>query len=481
MSANPWNRRHPRLNRLARAAFGGISRRLTVLLGGPARFRVVAMLACVLALVSADQGTVGAVGLEIQQSMGFGNTELGSLVAVSSAAGAVAVLPVGVLTDRVNRVRLLTACIALWSLAMVAGALADSLSWLLASRVAVGALTAAATPSVVSLVGDFFPAAERGRIYGFILSGEMIGAGFGLLAGSALAHLLSWRAAFWLLALAGGAFVFVLARKLPEPERGVQSRLPEAAPDDTARRAVRRRGIEPDPAAVLRRDPVHMSLWQAIRYVLSIRTNVALIVASVVGYFFFAGVRTFAVVFVHQQYGLGQAALMGLVLLVGLGALLGVLSGGRLADHLTRRGRVSARMVVPAIAYVAAAVFFVPGLLTTSTTVALPFLFVAAASSAAAIPPLDAARLDVVHYRLWGRAESIRTFLRVGGEAIAPVLFGVLADALGPGGTTSAQGLRYAFLIMLLPLVANGVVLLRGRHAYPRDVSAAAASERMRR
>lgn len=500
MSAKPWNERHRRLNRFLHAVFDGVWRRMLVLLGGPTRFRVVAMLAGVLALVTADQGAVAAVGPEIQESMGIGNTELGSLTAVSSAAGAVAVLPVGVLTDRVNRVRFLTACIVLWSLAMIGGALADSLPWLLCSRVAVGGLTAAAAPSVVSLVGDFFPAAERGRIYGFILSGEMVGAGLGLLVGSALARLLTWRSMFWLLALVGVAFVFVIGRKLPEPERGGQSRLPAVTPggkftvatpggeadhsgpdrDDTARRAVRRRGIGPDPAALLRRDPVHMSLGQAIRYVLSIRTNVALIVASVVGYFFFAGVRTFAVVFAREQYGLGQVALTGVVLLVGLGALLGVLSGGRLADRLTRRGHISARMVVPAIAYAAAAVFFVPGLLTTSPTLALPFLFVAAAASAAANPPLDAARLDVVHYRLWGRAESIRTFLRVGGEAVAPVLFGVLADVLSPGATPSAQGLRYAFLIMLVPLVANAVVLLRARHAYPHDVSAAAASERMR-
>ncbi|WP_433436199.1 MFS transporter [Nonomuraea sp. CA-141351] len=457
------------------------------------------MLACVLALVTADQGTVGAVGVEIKQSLGITNTELGSLTAVSSAAGALAVLPVGVLTDRVRRVRFLTGCIALWSLAMLVGGLADSLSWLLLSRVAVGALTAAAGPTVVSLVGDFFPAAERGRIYGFILSGEMLGAGFGLVVGSTLAHLLSWHAAFWFLALLGIAFVFVIARKLPEPKRGGQSRLPadtltsraELAGksedrsgvgrdhDDAARLAARRRGIGPDPALVLRRDPVRMSLWQATQYVLSIRTNVVLIIASVIGYFFFAGLRTFAVVFVRGQYGVSQAALTGLVFLIGAGALLGVLSGGRVADRFARRGHISARMVIPSVAYFTAAVFFVPGLLTTSVAIALPFLFIAATSLSAANPPLEAARLDVVHFRLWGRAESVRTFLRVGAEAVAPVTFGVLADVLGPGGTTSAQGLRYAFLIMLVPLAANAVVLLRGRHAYPRDVATAAASERL--
>jgi len=41
----------------------------------------------------------------------------------------------------------------------------------------------------------------------------------------------------------------------------------------------------------------------------------------------------------------------------------------------------------------------------------------------------------------------------------------------------TARGLEVSFLLMLIPLAAAGVILLRGRHAYPRDVATAAASE----
>ncbi|GIH66636.1 hypothetical protein Msi02_74530 [Microbispora siamensis] len=64
----------------------------------------------------------------------------------------------------------------------------------------------------------------------------------------------------------------------------------------------------------------------------------------------------------------------------------------------------------------------------------------------------------------------MRTFLRMGAEAVAPVTFGFLADVLGSGGATSARGLQYTFLIMLAPLMANAIILLHGRHSYPRDV-----------
>ncbi|WP_432863666.1 MFS transporter [Microbispora rosea] len=473
---------------LVRAAIAWAARWLTGAVGGPARFQIIAVLACVLALDAADKGTVGAVAVELKESLGISNTELGSLTAVSSASAALAVLPVGVLTDRVRRVRLLTAGVVLWVLAMLAGGLADSYEWLLLSRLALGAVSATAGPTLSSLIGDFFPPGERARVYGFILSGEMLGVGFGLLVGGNLAHLLSWRAAFFLLALFGTLLTIVIARKLPEPARGGQGRPRPAgrgggAPpgrSDAVHFAIQGRGVEPDHALTLRRDPTRMSMWEAAIYVLRIRTNVVLISASAVGYFFFAGLRSFGVLFLDRQYGLAAAAVTGPAVLVGLGALAGVLSGGRIADHLIRRGRLSARMTVPAVAYLTTAVFFVPALLTTSTATALPFFLVAAASLAAANPPLDAARLDVVHFRLWGRAESIRTFLRMGAEAAAPVTFGFLADLLGSGGAGGAQGLQYAFLIMLAPLVANAIILLHGRRSYPRDVATATASERPR-
>ncbi|MCO5972994.1 MFS transporter [Actinoallomurus soli] len=483
-----------------RQAVGWARRRLLELVGGPARFQVIAILAGVMALDAADKGTIGAVAPELKQSLGITNTQLGALTSVSSGVGALAAVPVGALTDRVNRSRLLAVSIVLWGAAMVVGALAGSFLWLLLSRLALGAVTATSGPPVASLIGDYFPPGERGRIYGFVLSGELLGAGLGLLVGGNLAPLLTWRAAFAFLAVLGLGLVYVIARRLPEPARGGQSRLrpgdvrlderaggaqgsgeedAERGPDqdDVARSAVREHGVRPDPALVLRRDPAGMSLWAAARYVLRIRTNVVLIVASALGYFFFAALRTFGVDFVMRRYGLGHAAVSGLAILIGAGALAGVLTGGRVADRLTRRGLLGARVVVPAVAYLLAAGLFLPGLLTTAVVVALPAFLLAAASLTAANPPLDAARLDVIHFRLWGRAEAVRTVLRMGAEAAAPVTFGLLADVFGARAGNRAQGLMYAFLVMLVPLVANAVILLRALPAYPRDVATAAESE----
>ena len=75
--------------------------------------------------------------------------------------------------------------------------------------------------------------------------------------------------------------------------------------------------------------------------------------------------------------------------------------------------------------------------------------------------------------RLWGRAEAVRSLLRNAGDAGAPLIFGVLAEAVFAGWT----GLEYTFLVMLVALfVAALITLLIGRRTYPHDVAAAAES-----
>lgn len=467
--------------------------RVEAILGGPRKTRIILLFAAVLALNSADLGTIGAVAPQLKPAFDIRDAELGLLATVSAGVGALAVLPMGVLADRTNRMRLLVASVTAWSVALGLGGFAPSYPWLLLSRLALGAAAATAGPVLASLVGDLFPVGERGWVYGWILSGEMVGAGFGLLVGSTISAALSWRYAFWLLGLIGLAVAVALHRMLDEPRRGGASRLPARPPSgsgrgqgddrqqavDTARTVVAEHGVPPVSDRVLHRDPADLPLWRAAWYVLSIPTFRLLIVASAVGYFFFAGLRTFGLVFVERHYGVGQAQLTGYLLLVGVGALAGAILGGRVADAWLRRGRASARVLVPAIGYTAVAVLFAPALLTTWLLFALPLIVVAAAMLAAANPPLDAARLDIVTGRLWGRAESVRTLLRLSAEALAPLLFGVVADHLGgPARDQNAAGLRDAFLIMLVPLLANGLIVLLAARGYPADVATASASDR---
>jgi MFS family permease len=500
------------VRRLGRALRGQV----VELVGGPARARVITLFACVLALSSAQIATVGAVAPQLEQSLHIGNTKIGLLNSVALLVGAIAVLPVGMLVDRARRIPLLAGSILLWSVATLLAAFASSYSTLLLTRVGLGLVAATAGPAIASLTGDYFPARERGRVYGYILSGEIGGTALGFLVSGTVASVFSWRLAFALLALPGLWLARALWRTVPEPRRGGQSRLERGVQDlasvaaetdhtaeqpandrprqpdrDLAREAASRHGFTPDPALVLDSDPNTMSLGAAVRYILRIPTNLLLIIGSSLGYFFFAGLQTFAVVFVRGHYQASQATATLVLGLLVLGALVGTLASGRISDALVRRGLLGARVWIPAGCYLGAAAVLVPGLLISHLGTAVWFDVAGATLISAANPPLDAARLDIMPSGLWGRAESTRTLLRSLTQALAPLLFGAVADlvagfvpAPAPIGThthaivsaATGTGLQVSFLVLLGTLAGAGVFLLRAHTTYPQDVATASAA-----
>ncbi|MFR0354886.1 MFS transporter [Streptomyces sediminimaris] len=454
-------------------------RRADRAVGGRGRLRVVLLLALVIALDGADKATVSVNAGALEQVFGIGHTGIGLLVSATSLAGALATLPVGILTDRVNRTRLLSVSIVLWSLAMIAASLAMSYPFLLVARVALGAVTATAGPTLASLVGDFFPASERARFYGYILAGELVGTGAGYVVSSNLAELLSWRVSFAWLAVPG-LFLARWFARLPEPRRGGQGdgeEEPAEEANPSARHVVRTARSEPRPERVLREDPREMSAPRAFRYVLRIPTILLMIAASALAYFFFAGVRSFGVLYVTGHYGVSKSTASGLTLVVGVGILAGLMAGARLPDVALRRGHASGRVLVPAVALLAVGPILAVGLVLTSPLAAVPVLTLGAGVLASANPPLDAARLDIVPPGLWGRSEAARTLVRSAAESCAPLLFGYLASHVF-GSYGRIGGLEAAFLVCLVPLLAAGLLSLVALRTYPRDVATALESAR---
>ncbi|HEY4278812.1 MAG TPA: MFS transporter [Conexibacter sp.] len=498
----------------ARWARGRVEARVVDAVGGPARARVILLFGAVLALNTADASTVGAVAAQLEPALGIGNTEVGLLSSVALIIGAIFAIPAGMLVDRAPRVKILAAAVVLWSITSLASGFAGSYGTLLLTRLALGAVTAIAGPAIASLTGDYFPVRERVRVYGYILAGEIAGTAVGFIVSGSVAGFLGWRAAFFLLAIPGFWLARELWRTVPEPQRGGTSRLQrgsvdldsaargDGAPavedegeapvrdDDFAERAVRARGVEPEPSRVLHEDAGAMGLVRAVKYILSVPTNTVLIISSALGYFFLSGLQTFAIVFVRGHYHVSQTTATGVLGLIVVGALLGTLLSGPLTDALLRNGVLNARIWVPLVSYVLAAILLVIGIVNTHLTPAVWFCMGGAAALSAANPPLDAARLDIMPAGLWGRAESVRTALRTVGQAVAPLLFGAIADLVAgihpsqaPPGThadtvspATARGLEYSFLLMLIALGAAGVILLKARHTYAQDVATAAAS-----
>ncbi len=471
--------------------------------GGPARLKIIALLAAVLALDTADKGTVSAVAGSIESAFNIGHAKIGVLIAAVSFVGAAFALPMGILVDRTHRKRLLLVVVAIWSVAMVVSGTATSFIYLLGARVFLGAVTAAAAPAVASLTGDFFPARDRAQIYGLILAGELVGMGIGFFVSGEASSWLDWRWSFYIMGVPGAALVWTLWRYLPEPARGGQSWIGRGAEDvrsaeeiaqspnesadpppgeqgeaeqggaaEEAQKSMLRAGVRPREALILHEDPTRRSLWWAIRYVVRIPTYVLIVLASALGYYFFAGVRGFAMIYVTEHYGISRSIASAAVVVLGIGAVTGVVAGGRISSWLLDRKRFDARIIVPGVALGLSVLLFAPGIWTQNVYLGFGLLTLGVAALAAANPPIDAARLDIVTPGLWGRAEAGRMALRAGLEGSAPILFGLISGWLGGG----AKGLQWTYLLMLGPVAVAALLSIPARRTYPRDVATAAAS-----
>lgn len=469
--------------------------------GDPSHRRPILILAGVLALQAADSGAVGALAPQLERAFRIGPARLGLLAAVTALVGAVGTLPMGVVVDRRNRVRLLTGAAALWAVAMAASGAAPNYLALLLSRLGLGVITAAAGPAISSLSGDLFPPRRRSRIYGLILTGELLGTGAGLLVAGDVGAATSWRVAFFLLAVPSAGLAWVLHRYLPEPARGGQGWLEHGAvpgteevdgqqrPTSVRQEVEARSDITADTELVIDR-PAELGWWGAVRHVLRVRSNRVLIAASALGYFFLAGLRTFAVLFARGHYHISTSVTSSLLVVIGAGAVLGTIVGGRVTDRLIDRSHPTARPLVAGCGFVLAAVVFAPALAAQTLPLALPLLVLGAGLLSSPNPALDAARLDVMPAPLWGRAEAIRSWARGLLEAAAPLLFGLVAQELGgsnpglgvsasssgPSSAAGAMALQETFLIMLVPMLVGGALLLARRRAYLTDVATAAAS-----
>ena len=129
-------------------------------------------------------------------------------------------LLMGTLADRVNRVRLISAGLIIWSgLTAVSGA-AKSFYQIGVARLFIGIGESVMTPSAISMIADLFPNEKRGVAAAIYYLGIPLGAGGAFFIAGILGPVWGWRNCFYLLGAIGiGATLFLLALK--DPPRGI--------------------------------------------------------------------------------------------------------------------------------------------------------------------------------------------------------------------------------------------------------------------
>ncbi|HUD29604.1 MAG TPA: MFS transporter [Novosphingobium sp.] len=142
----------------------------------------VLVLFCIASIISViDRGILTLVVQPVRAELGITDLQISLLQGLSFGIFyAVMGIPLGLLADRVSRKRLLIFGIVVWSLATLYGAEASNFGELFAARLLVGLGEAALAPCAISMIGDMFPAQQRGRPISVYLLGQAVAPGIGL-------------------------------------------------------------------------------------------------------------------------------------------------------------------------------------------------------------------------------------------------------------------------------------------------------------
>lgn len=360
-----------------------------------------------------DRAAVGILQEPIKREFGLSDFQLGLLGGPAFALLYVLMgIPFGRLAERANRVRLIAAVFALWSLMTALCGAATSFVFLLLARAGVSVGEAGCAPSSHSLIADHFPPQRRPWALAVFTSGVSLGSLIAALAGGAIAQHLGWRMAFYV--LGGSGLLLALGFLLIVPE----------APRTTR--------VEDTP-----------SFWQTVRFLVGRRIvwHIALgiMVAAMLS---LSTMQYLTSYYIRSHHMLIGQATLHVALVGGVAGAIGTYLGGLLGNHLAKRDIKAAPLVV-AWAYLLATPLLVVGFLVPNPSIVTALLMIGTAAQCSYFGPTFAVLHTTVEPRMRGTAVALVLLVaNLLGYGLGPPLVGAVSDALTKflaGGSEPSQ------------------------------------------
>ncbi|MEB3356460.1 MAG: MFS transporter [Synechococcales bacterium] len=206
----------------------------------PHQFVKLCVLVAAGCLTTMTGGIVSPVLPEIVQQLSLDPRWAGTLVSAHALAIALFTPVLGILADRIGKLRVLIPSLLLYSLFGVSGAFMPSLLPLLATRILLGISSAGIAAASIGLLGTMYEGEARTRILGYATS-AMTTASILIPMLGGWAGSFNWRFAFYLYAL--GVPTALLALIILEERRSRKSSLMEAGQGRKLSRIVRQRSV----------------------------------------------------------------------------------------------------------------------------------------------------------------------------------------------------------------------------------------------
>lgn len=411
-------------------------RRGPSLTGKNYKWAIVAMLWFVCFFNYADRQAIFSVFELLKSEMNLTDVQLGivggAFMWVYAAFGTIA----GLIGDRFKRKPLILGGLVFWSLITIATALSTKYSHLVLFRALEGFGEAFYFPASMSLISAYHGPETRSRAMSLHQSSVYAGTIAGGSVAGVLGQHYGWRSSFYLFGSLGVLLGVLLLLLLREPA-GDSSNEPGSLP-------ARSKGSAGSARAILNRE---------LKTLIDLLTNPMVRVLTVV----FIGANFVAMIFLtwmpsflYRKFNLSLAmAGVSATAYLQIASVLGVLTGGVLADRLARR-TPGGRMMTQAIGLALG----VPFIFLAGWTISVPIVIVALVGFGYFKGLYDAniwASLhDVVRPERRASAVGLMNSLGWIGGGIAPVAIAAASERFGMSACISANSAIYLLIAVLL-------------------------------
>lgn len=420
-------------------------------LGQPSALRrntALAMLFLIGTVNFVDRQLLSVLVEPIRADLHFTDTQFGLLTGLAFALFYAAMgVPVAMIADRWQRVKLIGIACVVWSAFTAACGLVGNFWQLALMRFGVGSGEAGGTAPSLSVIADLYPPDRRPLAIGLFTCngpfGVFVGAAFGAWAA---AHI-GWRNAFLLIGLVGIVVAPLLIWTVPEPARG---RMDGAE------------GDMPDTALPVRQTLALFVHRRSLRMVM---------VGSGLAAFVSYGMLNWIPAFLMRTQGMPLAAMATwFAPAAGLTFAIGILGGGWLVSKAARRSP-RAYGWVPALASLVTVPSFAAALLAGSWQVSLALLLLPMAACTAYVAPALALVQNLAPPRARATAAAVLMLMfNIVGLGLGPLFVGIASDGLK--ALHGADSLRWALMALLPFALAAGFAQLAMTRHLERDFRA---------
>jgi MFS transporter, Spinster family, sphingosine-1-phosphate transporter len=329
----------------------------------------------------------------------------------------------GALGDRRSRPRLIALGVACWSFATALSGFAGSYLALLAARASVGVGEAAYVTIAPSLLSDYFPVRQRGRVMAIFFCAIPVGSALGYVVGGLVDKHYGWRAAFFVAGVPG-LLLAALCLLLRDPPRGVQDADAADAAHADAATAVKPAAANSPP------ENLRKETWATYGRLMHNKPYVLTILGYAAYTFAVGGLAYWMPAFLERARGMPRSeATVSFGTIVVITGFVGTFVGGWLGDYCAKYSR-QAYLWLSAISTFVAAPFVWMALTTNSHSLYLVCMVWAQLCLFLSTGPINAAIVNLVLATERATAIALGVFaIHLLGDALSPFLIGELSDA----------------------------------------------------